>query len=316
MYLRRRGSMMYSKKLAGFILDILLMSGRCVVPALPAASIGVALAAHGAHATDGDSDQLTRRAAIDDPASAGPACGGDCDGNGVVGVNEIVICVNIVLGNVQQPVCPACDADGDGVVAVNDVVASVQNILAGCTPEPGSVDANRIAGTWRISWTTTTCPLGVGTGGNTENYIVTAIDTGTIRFGWSGSQVRYNLPLTPTQDGGMEAVWTTTSDTTLVCSRDNEVGQMKFKDTLHFNPDNSTGYVNQTWTFGANTVCPSCSASSQSAMSKVSAGSSGRMSSALQEGRGLKESGHAIGTETTGGDDTGGGWLEEGTGSR
>ncbi|HUI27553.1 MAG TPA: hypothetical protein VL403_15835 [Candidatus Kryptonia bacterium] len=63
-------------------------------------------------------------------------CTGDCDGNNMVAVNELVMCVNIALGNADLSTCNACDTDGDRKVAVNELVSAVDASLNGCAPPP------------------------------------------------------------------------------------------------------------------------------------------------------------------------------------
>jgi hypothetical protein len=65
------------------------------------------------------------------------ACVGDCDGNGVVAVNELIGIVRIVLGNASLAECPAADADGDSALTVDEVIAAVGHGLDGCPLEPG-----------------------------------------------------------------------------------------------------------------------------------------------------------------------------------
>lgn len=71
------------------------------------------------------------------------ACPGDCNGDGVVAINELINGVSILLGagNVQQ--CTACDLDGNGVVTVDELVEAVRATLNGCpatpTPTPTTV---------------------------------------------------------------------------------------------------------------------------------------------------------------------------------
>jgi cysteine-rich repeat protein len=60
------------------------------------------------------------------------ACPGDCDGDGTVNVNELVLGVQIALGSAGIDRCTAADHDGDGRVAVTDLVASVDAALNGC----------------------------------------------------------------------------------------------------------------------------------------------------------------------------------------
>ncbi len=72
------------------------------------------------------------------PVSAAPlSCLGDCNGDGAVTVNELVLGVNIALGVAMPAACPQFDRDQDGSVAVNELVGAVQNALAGC-PKDGT----------------------------------------------------------------------------------------------------------------------------------------------------------------------------------
>ena len=60
------------------------------------------------------------------------ACVGDCNGNGVVVVNEMVIGVNILLGNAPIGDCPSFDTNSNGTVEVNELVSGVNALLNGC----------------------------------------------------------------------------------------------------------------------------------------------------------------------------------------
>jgi hypothetical protein len=66
--------------------------------------------------------------------AVGQSCAGDCNGDGSVVVNELVLGVNITLG--QQPVsaCPAFDTNRDGSLIINELVAAVSRLLGGCAP--------------------------------------------------------------------------------------------------------------------------------------------------------------------------------------
>ncbi|MDX2169015.1 MAG: hypothetical protein SF182_18250 [Deltaproteobacteria bacterium] len=59
-------------------------------------------------------------------------CGGDCNGDHAITVDELVRAVGFVLADGSAPGCPLADIDGDGRVAVNDVVAGVTRALVGC----------------------------------------------------------------------------------------------------------------------------------------------------------------------------------------
>jgi cysteine-rich repeat protein len=72
------------------------------------------------------------------------ACAGDCSGDEEVGINELITCVGISLGNLDLSTCEACDPDGDGQVEINELILAVNASLCGCpgcrarpTPTPG-----------------------------------------------------------------------------------------------------------------------------------------------------------------------------------
>jgi hypothetical protein len=66
-----------------------------------------------------------------------PLCFGDCNGDGIVSINEIITAVNIALGNAPLSACPAFD-DSCGPlpgVCISVLVSAVGNALNGC-PAP------------------------------------------------------------------------------------------------------------------------------------------------------------------------------------
>ena len=66
------------------------------------------------------------------PTPTPPACTGDCDGSGNVTVNELIIVVNIALGNLPLSACPIGDADGSGDITVNEIIKAVGFALTSC----------------------------------------------------------------------------------------------------------------------------------------------------------------------------------------
>jgi hypothetical protein len=62
---------------------------------------------------------------------AGP-CTGDCDGDDMVAINELIIGVNIALGSRPVSACPIFDAGSDGQVEINELISGVVNALNGC----------------------------------------------------------------------------------------------------------------------------------------------------------------------------------------
>lgn len=59
-------------------------------------------------------------------------CPGDCNGDGMVTVDEIVRIVSIALGTANIDTCLAADIDGSGSVTVDEIVTAVSNALNGC----------------------------------------------------------------------------------------------------------------------------------------------------------------------------------------
>jgi hypothetical protein len=64
------------------------------------------------------------------PLPAG--CAGDCNGDAEVTVNEVLLLVNVALGNTSVADCEVGDLNGDGTITVNEILAAVNNALNGC----------------------------------------------------------------------------------------------------------------------------------------------------------------------------------------
>jgi hypothetical protein len=60
-------------------------------------------------------------------------CGGDCNGDGSVSVNEIITGIDIALGDMTMDVCPTFDRGDDGEVTIDDLVSAVGRALHGCS---------------------------------------------------------------------------------------------------------------------------------------------------------------------------------------
>jgi hypothetical protein len=78
---------------------------------------------------------------------------GDCNGDLEVTVDELVLGVNIALGQADLAQCLAFDANRDGSVTVDELIQGVNNALFGCffvpptptaTPEPGGELGERV----------------------------------------------------------------------------------------------------------------------------------------------------------------------------
>lgn len=59
-------------------------------------------------------------------------CPGDCDGTRIVTISELVMMVNVALGNSPLSACTAGDANGDGQVRINELLQAVNGALTGC----------------------------------------------------------------------------------------------------------------------------------------------------------------------------------------
>jgi YVTN family beta-propeller protein len=68
--------------------------------------------------------------------TAAGQCTGDCNGSGIVEINELVLGVNISLGNSPLASCAIFDADGTGMVEIYELIAAVGNALNGCNAGP------------------------------------------------------------------------------------------------------------------------------------------------------------------------------------
>jgi len=65
-------------------------------------------------------------------------CPGDCGGDGIVTIEEIILSVNIVNDAAELDDCLALDRDQDGDVAVDDIIAAVSAVLDGCPDVPAT----------------------------------------------------------------------------------------------------------------------------------------------------------------------------------
>lgn len=75
-------------------------------------------------------------------AEAGAVCVGDCNGDGMVAINELILGVNIAQGSTPLSECPSFDADGSGTVGINELITAVNNALNGCPA--GCVGTERV----------------------------------------------------------------------------------------------------------------------------------------------------------------------------
>jgi cytochrome c peroxidase len=81
-------------------------------------------------------DSLTDEEFVTNPAFSDPftnlQCTGDCDGDTVVAIDELMTGIGIALGHKSLDACPEFDADEDGDVGVAELVQGVQATVQGC----------------------------------------------------------------------------------------------------------------------------------------------------------------------------------------
>jgi len=71
---------------------------------------------------------------IASPPPAG-ACVGDCNGDAVVLINELIMGVNVALGTAPVAACTAFDDDDNGEVRINELLLGVNRAADGCPAE-------------------------------------------------------------------------------------------------------------------------------------------------------------------------------------
>ncbi len=61
-------------------------------------------------------------------------CAGDCNGNGTIGIDELVLQVAISLEAEPLARCQAADTNGDTLVSIDELIRGVSGALYGCVP--------------------------------------------------------------------------------------------------------------------------------------------------------------------------------------
>jgi hypothetical protein len=78
------------------------------------------------------------------PSIASAVCIGDCNGDGMVTIDELITAVNIALGLQPLSACPAVDGGGDGQVTIDDLIRAVDSALNGCPATPTATPSNQL----------------------------------------------------------------------------------------------------------------------------------------------------------------------------
>ena len=82
------------------------------------------------------------------PARGAPTtCSGDCNGDGSVLIHELILLVNIGLGDAEVAACTAGDVNQDGAVTIAEIIAAVFHAQNGCeAPAPCTEESCRPCG--------------------------------------------------------------------------------------------------------------------------------------------------------------------------
>jgi cysteine-rich repeat protein len=64
--------------------------------------------------------------------SAASACDGDCNGDGAVGISELILAIDIAIDGGMVERCRAADFDADGTVRIDELISAIEQALNGC----------------------------------------------------------------------------------------------------------------------------------------------------------------------------------------
>lgn len=77
------------------------------------------------------STQVDTPTATPSPTPPSEVCAGDCDGDGMVSIAELVRAVGLAISGSTEG-CAAADLDDDGMIAINELIRAVRSALEGC----------------------------------------------------------------------------------------------------------------------------------------------------------------------------------------
>ena len=118
------------------------------------------------------------------PISAGAqSCPGDCNGNHVVAIDELIRGVRIALGELELSACPPFDTNSSESVSISELVSAVNAALRGCpvTHTPTDTPTSTITPTATVTLTPThtATPTFTATVTSTSTSTATATATAT-----------------------------------------------------------------------------------------------------------------------------------------
>ena len=126
--------------------------------------------------------QVDARVASSRVVAAPIPCSGDCNSDGAVTVDEILLLTSIALAEVDVVSCPPGDVSHDSQITIDEIITAVNSALNGCealpaTPSPTPAATSTPTGAPTASPTST--PSGIPTGTPTHTSSPTAGSTST-----------------------------------------------------------------------------------------------------------------------------------------
>jgi hypothetical protein len=221
------------------------------------------------------------------PPAPAQTCVGDCSGQGEVGINDLILAVNIVLDLAPAEECPAL---GEPPIGIAQLVASVSNALCACQPCPTAPPSptptatrpptetttptatpTYVISTWRedqFRVTSTDCPANLAK--RVRESLKNAVVNNTVRGRGLTSQIEdqfgNKLPATIDANGILFATYTTaqqqgncnqiyTQEWTVDLRQNPSVGNYTgtFRTAPCSNPANCTQTITSRWTFKSGT---------------------------------------------------------------
>jgi hypothetical protein len=69
-------------------------------------------------------------------ADPGPVCAGDCNDDGLVTIDELLLAVRIALDDIGLERCAAASQDGNPAVSIDELLHATRSVLDGCSTVP------------------------------------------------------------------------------------------------------------------------------------------------------------------------------------
>ncbi len=134
--------------------------------------------------------------------AAATLCAGDCDGDGIVRIDELIRGVDVGLARLPVGVCDAVDGDDDGRAGIDELVAAVGAALGGCpTPTPTSTREATVTATMSPTATATDTATQTATASSTPSATETVAESSPTPEPTPSVSPMATDALTPTRTG-------------------------------------------------------------------------------------------------------------------